>query len=419
MKKTILIMVDWFFPGYKAGGPITACYNLAMLLRDNYRICIFTSDRDLKDSHPYAGISPDTWMELKEDLFVYYASPPRLGWANISRQIRAIGPSCIYLNSMFSFYFTIYPLMLKMMRSINSRVVLSPRGMLKDTALASKSLKKNIFLSLMKFLHVQDHVSFHATDEEEKRDITRTFGGTVDVAQVMDVPPAPEQAVIPVAKQAGALKLIFVGRIHPIKNIHFILQVLRNIEREIVLTILGPAENEEYTLFCKLLAEELPPNILVNFEGEMPHQEIRGQILQHHFLVLPTLGENYGHAIVESFCAGRPVIITNRTPWQDLTSKRIGWDLPLNDKEQFLQAIHRAADMQHDEFTWWCACSLAYAHSISQASYYKNKYGSLFEKQPSSGQGFRIRQPADPVAERERDRREFEPREAWREAKAQ
>jgi glycosyltransferase involved in cell wall biosynthesis len=415
MKKTILIMVDWFFPGYKAGGPITACYNLAMLLKDNYRICIFTSDRDLKDTHAYAGISPDSWMELEEDLFVYYASPVRLGWANISRQIRAIAPSCIYLNSMFSYYFTICPLILKMLRAINSRVVLSPRGMLKDTALASKSLKKNIFLSLMKGVNVQNHVLFHATDEEEKKDIQRIFGEAADVVQVMDVPPAPEQAVIPVAKQPGALKLIFVGRIHPIKNLHFILQVLRRVEQEVVLTIIGPVENEEYTLFCKLLAEEVPPNILVNFEGEMPHPEIRGRILQHHFLVLPTLGENYGHAIIESFCAGRPVIITNRTPWKDLSSKRIGWDLPLNDEEQFLAAISRAADMQHDEFTWWCACSLAYAHTLSGASTYRNKYTSLFEEVPS-GQGYRMLEPSNRDEERQQDSQLPEPQREWREA---
>ncbi|MDP4151528.1 MAG: glycosyltransferase family 4 protein, partial [Bacteroidota bacterium] len=353
MNKTILIMVDWFYPGYKAGGPITACYNLAMLLKDNYRVCIFTSDRDLNDNHPYMGISPDTWVKWKENVFVYYATPPRLGWANISRQIRAIAPSCIYLNSMFSYYFTICPLLLKMMRSIGSRVVLSPRGMLRDTALASKSFKKNLFLSIMKFFHIQDLIYFHATDAEEQKDIRRTFGERVDVVQVMDIPPVPEKAVITIPKQPGALKLIFVGRIHPIKNLHFILQVLRRTEREVALTVIGPAENEEYFHFCKGLAEELPSNILVHFEGEIPHPGIRNRILQHHFLILPTLGENYGHVIIESFCAGRPVIITNRTPWQQLSSKRIGWDLPLNDEEQFLRAIDRAAGMQHDEFTWW------------------------------------------------------------------
>ncbi|MDP4253844.1 MAG: glycosyltransferase family 4 protein [Bacteroidota bacterium] len=404
MNKTILIMVDWFYPGYKAGGPITACYNLAMLLKDNYRVCIFTSDRDLNDNHPYMGISPDTWVKWKENVFVYYATPPRLGWANISRQIRAIAPSCIYLNSMFSYYFTICPLLLKMMRSIGSRVVLSPRGMLRDTALASKSFKKNLFLSIMKFFHIQDLIYFHATDEEEQKDIRRTFGERVDVVQVMDIPPAPEKAVITIPKQPGALKLIFVGRIHPIKNLHFILQVLRRTEREVALTVIGPAENEEYFHFCKGLAEELPSNILVHFEGEIPHPGIRNRILQHHFLILPTLGENYGHVIIESFCAGRPVIITNRTPWQQLSSKRIGWDLPLNDEEQFLRAIDRAAGMQHDEFTWWCACSLAYAHSISNPSNYRDKYASLFESRPSV-KGFRKMQPNKPDTDPKKDGR--------------
>ncbi|WP_431214863.1 hypothetical protein ACQ86N_08990 [Puia sp. P3] len=53
MKQRLLILTDWFYPGYKAGGIITSVYDLAMLLRDEYSIFIMTSDRDLGDSQPY------------------------------------------------------------------------------------------------------------------------------------------------------------------------------------------------------------------------------------------------------------------------------------------------------------------------------------------------------------------------------
>jgi glycosyltransferase involved in cell wall biosynthesis len=46
-------------------------------------------------------------------------------------------------------------------------------------------------------------------------------------------------------------------------------------------------------------------------------------------MVLPTLGENYGHVIVESFSVGLPIILSKKTPWLNLESKHLGWDLDL------------------------------------------------------------------------------------------
>ena len=52
----------------------------------------------------------------------------------------------------------------------------------------------------------------------------------------------------------------------------------------------------------------------------------------YHCLFLPSTGENYGHAIVEAFSAGLPVIISTLTPWKNLESQKVGWDIPLDKK---------------------------------------------------------------------------------------
>ena len=64
-------------------------------------------------------------------------------------------------------------------------------------------------------------------------------------------------------------------------------------------------------------------------EGSLNHEEVALAFRAAHFLVLPTLHENYGHAIVESWAHGCPVLLSTNTPWRDLKAKGIGWDLPL------------------------------------------------------------------------------------------
>jgi glycosyltransferase involved in cell wall biosynthesis len=54
----------------------------------------------------------------------------------------------------------------------------------------------------------------------------------------------------------------------------------------------------------------------------------------------PTRGENYGHVIAESLSVGTPVLISDQTPWRELSSDGLGWDLPLEAADIFLEKIH-------------------------------------------------------------------------------
>ena len=47
-------------------------------------------------------------------------------------------------------------------------------------------------------------------------------------------------------------------------------------------------------------------------------------------MILPTLGENFGHVIVEAWTAGCPVLVSDRTPWRQLASHGVGWDVALD-----------------------------------------------------------------------------------------
>jgi glycosyltransferase involved in cell wall biosynthesis len=65
----------------------------------------------------------------------------------------------------------------------------------------------------------------------------------------------------------------------------------------------------------------------------------------NHFLLMPSFHENYGHAIAESLLNLCPIIISDHTPWKNLSSHNIGWDIALEDVAGFTNAINTAAQM--------------------------------------------------------------------------
>jgi hypothetical protein len=101
-KKKILVFVDWYLPGYKAGGPIKSCVGLVDRLSDTYEVKIVTGNTDLKDTKPYKGIVSDTWNKLNTGTEVFYCSAPGANFKNFSNIILQEQPDIIYLNSMYS-----------------------------------------------------------------------------------------------------------------------------------------------------------------------------------------------------------------------------------------------------------------------------------------------------------------------------
>ena len=136
----LLICVDWFTPAYNAGGPIQSIHNLVDLLKDECKIFIITSNRDYLESDPLVNVKSDVWYQLSENVNVYYASAGKNRYNLLKETIEKFNIDRLYLNSMFSLDSTIKPLIIAYKLKLN--IFLSPRGMLKDSALKVKPAKK-------------------------------------------------------------------------------------------------------------------------------------------------------------------------------------------------------------------------------------------------------------------------------------
>jgi hypothetical protein len=63
LKSKLLIFSDWFYPGYKAGGPIKSVTNLSIALQKEIDVFVFTADTDLNETKPYPNIQANTWIK--------------------------------------------------------------------------------------------------------------------------------------------------------------------------------------------------------------------------------------------------------------------------------------------------------------------------------------------------------------------
>lgn len=378
MKKKILLFADWFEPGYKAGGPIRSCVNFARNMRQDYQVFVFTSDRDLGSVDAYPGIRTDVWVEGQEGLSVYYCSPKSLNWQNIRMQMDVILPDFMYLNSMFSLKFTIYPLLIGRIHKRDAVTILSPRGMLRESAIQFKSWKKKLFLKVLCVLGLHRAIRFHATDEREAQDIYKYFGKSSPVYIVPNFPGAlVDDFPVPV-KNAGELFMIFVGRIHPIKNLIFLLEVLKDVRARVKLTIVGSLEDEHYWEKCKKTISVLPDNVKVDYAGEIANRELPAITAKHHIFALPTKGENFGHAIFEALALEKPVLISDQTPWRGLQAAGAGWDLALDEPGLFREAIEQAGAFGQGEYEEWCRSAGRYLKDYLGRLNLKSAYQKLF-----------------------------------------
>jgi glycosyltransferase involved in cell wall biosynthesis len=376
-KKKILVFVDWFYPGFKGGGPIRSCFNLVTMLQHDFDVKVITRDTDFGEIVSYPEVVSDKWSRTASGIQVLYLSKHNLSYSTIRRLLVEEQADHVYLNSMYSKHFSIYPLLACRFNKLPASITLAPRGMLYQSAINRKIVKKKTFLFLLTAMGLHKSIRFHATNNREK-DAVHAYFGQVPVF-VADNLPAQEQLPLTVCeKTKGALRCIFISRIDPIKNLLLLLEILKDIKADVLLDIIGPVEDESYWQQCMTIIGSWPSNIQARLHGAVKNELIQTYIMQSHLFVLLSAGENFGHAIFETFLAGRPVLISNQTPWLELEIKKIGWDLDISDRDAISTALERAAAWDQETFHTWSTAAWTYAHNYLANTKYKDAYYRIF-----------------------------------------
>lgn len=250
--------------------------------------------------------------------------------------------------------------------------------MLHPGALSQKNIKKKLFLSAWKLFDMHKKVSFHASDEEEKKHIEHFFGEEINILVAGNYPRKFKQHSL--VKKNGFIKLVSVGLISPMKNHLMILEAFEHTPAIIEYHRCGPVKDMVYWQKCLDQMKQLPVNVTVKYHGEVAPGLVEEMLHKGHVFILPSKSENFGHAFYEALSAGKPVITSDNTPWQNLEEKMAGINSGLNVNE-IADAIVFFAAMPQEEYDKWSEGAEQYAKNALDIDKTRKQYEQMFSGQ--------------------------------------
>ena len=374
--RKILIIAGRYLPGFRDGGPVRSILNLTEWLGDEYDIRIMCHDRDHGDTSPYPGIT--------------YGEYNRVGKANVwytpkhsaDEMVKlAEDADVVYVAGLYDEYARIAMRLAKGGR-IKTPLYVAPMGSFSPEAFRIKGFKKRLFILYMKLTGLFDNVVWSLTSQREVSELAAVLGKGNKNVIATDL---PRKAVCEHTgiKDEGMLRLVFISRIAPKKNLISVPDILRLTDDDIKvkLDIYGPAEDKNYLHECMAKLDQLKkthPGCKWEYKGEADSEKVPEIMAAYDAFIFPTLGENYGHVIAESLSAGCIPVVADTTPWLDLNEKGCGYVCPLRDKAAFAAAINELAAMSETDIKVMRDKCYDYISTVNEESVADSGYRRIF-----------------------------------------
>ncbi|CAN5339459.1 hypothetical protein BH11BAC5_BH11BAC5_30270 [soil metagenome] len=368
---TIFITINWFHPAYKAGGPVQSIANLVGNYSDaDTQFRIYCANTDL-DGTILKDVLFDEWVDYNSYTKVWYASKKSRSLKFIKDELNAANPAVIFVIGIYSWRYNILPLFFGKAQ----RKIISVRGMLHPGALSQKPLKKRIYLHCLKLFRIQRYY-FHATDKQEATFIETAFGNEANIFIAGNYPRI--FCFQQVEKKTGYLKLTSIALISPMKNIALVLEALQHCKQNVSYDIYGPVKDKSYWEECLRSIATHPANISVRYMGAILPSKTETVLKENEVFVLPSKSENFGHALFEALSAGKPVITSNFTPFNELENNKAGKNVSLDNVDDITNAIDFFAGMDDIAFAQWNMGASEYAKKQVDLNLLNEQYHNLF-----------------------------------------
>jgi hypothetical protein len=144
------------------------------------------------------------------------------------------------------------------------------------------------------------------------------------------------------------------------------IEALQNVKGDMILDIYGPIYDAAYWDECKKEIQKLPANVTLTYKGILASEAVMATLEAYDFFVLLSEGENFGHAILEAFMSGCPVIISDKTPWTHLKSKKVGWDISINNHSIIESVFESAIAMTPSVYNAYSVNAVNFSKAFSQ-----------------------------------------------------
>lgn len=333
----VVIPTDFYVPAYLGGGPIQTLKAMIEESPSNFETRVICTNHDLGETMPLVD-RPNQWLWVGRAKVRYVQG----GMKSLLGAFRSASDAdVVYLNSLFSPQYSVLPLMLRRLgRWRNAEMLIAPRGELYPGALALKPRKKQLFLRLFRGLGLHNKVMWHASTEDEAKQIRSLFGERSRVLVRENETSLPKAAHQRSPREKGPLRAVFASRLAPKKGLHILLEGLADVSAPVQLQVVGAFADGEYEERCRSIVRTLPDHIAVNFIGGATREVVLQQMFQADLMTFPTTGENFGHVIAEALSESCPVMCSDHTPWSDVLASGGGSVVSLNTPEAWGTAIN-------------------------------------------------------------------------------
>ncbi len=335
----ILLVAPSYFPAIYWGGPVYSIYGLcnALAMIPGVNLRVLTTDSagpELSDSVPVKGFP----MRYPPGYEVYFCrrrwgasfSPElilrlwvMIRWADVI-QLTAVYSSPTIPTLLFA-------------RLLGKQVVWSPLGALQRWEGATRPAAKAVWERVCNALIAPGACVLHVTSlEEAEESSARITKATVErIPHGVEFPESLlERAWLP----GGALRLLFIGRLHPKKGIENLFKALKELnDAAISLAVCGTGD-EAYARGLRQLARDLGLERQVSFLGHVDGEAKMKVFMSADACVVPSFTENFGMVVVEALAHGVPVVASHGTPWAELVERQCGLWVE-NDPESLKKAI--------------------------------------------------------------------------------
>ena len=112
-------------------------------------------------------------------------------------------------------------------------------------------------------------------------------------------------------KEDNANTIVFVGRLHPVKGVQYLIEAMAIVHREMQdakLVLVGDGVERSR---LEELAERLDLNDCIQFAGQVPQERVPQVMNQADVFAMSSLSEGFPVVLLEAMAAGLPIVATN------------------------------------------------------------------------------------------------------------
>jgi glycosyltransferase involved in cell wall biosynthesis len=336
----VLHVVPTYFPALHWGGPIYStkaiCDGISRM--PDMHVRVLTTDAAGPSRRDNLSLSRNP-ARFDAGYAVYYAR--RMFGHSVApgllRVLRGMveWSDVVHLTATYSFP-TIPTLLCA--RSLDRPVVWSPRGALQASEqwkTAPNKLPKALFERACR-ISLPRSTTLHVTAPIEEELSLRRIPGvrTAVIPNAVEAPGAPSDRQW---RPRGAMRLVFLSRVHESKGLNTLIEALARLPAEVILDVFGTG-NPAYLSSLHRRVRELGLSSRVAFHGHVEGRAKAEAFSRADLFVLPTFSENFGIAVAEALAHGVPVVTTKAAPWPGLETERCGmWIAP--DADSLVAAV--------------------------------------------------------------------------------